>query len=220
MRTYRGGRTGRLRQSAQGRSSARGRSRLHTAKGIDLAGKYRQKGDQVTLLIGEGTYRLTKTLEMTAAQLGAQGNQLVVRPMDGASVTFLGGMDVPPDPAGKGTRFGNPGPGRNTRQNLQDRPAQSRRKTDRRPAQRRCRAPLAAAWTEVFIDNEPRRICRWPNDTMELMGKVIDKGSIPATAILRTKAARSNTAATGLQRGKASPNGSPATSHGAMPTIC
>lgn len=64
-------------------------------KGIDLAGKYRQKGDQVTLLIGEGTYRLTKTLEMTAAQLGAQGNQLVVRPMDGASVTFLGGMDVP-----------------------------------------------------------------------------------------------------------------------------
>lgn len=58
-------------------------------KGIDLAGKYRQKGDQVTLLIGEGTYRLTKTLEMTAAQLGAQGNQLVVRPMDGASVTFL-----------------------------------------------------------------------------------------------------------------------------------
>lgn len=64
-------------------------------KGIDLAGKYRQKGDQVTLLIGEGTYRLTKTLEMTAAQLGAQGNQLVVRPMNGASVTFLGGMDVP-----------------------------------------------------------------------------------------------------------------------------
>lgn len=41
-------------------------------KGINLAGKYRQKGDQVTLLIGEGTYRLTKTLEMTAAQLGVR----------------------------------------------------------------------------------------------------------------------------------------------------
>ena len=148
-------------------------------KGIDLAGKYRQKGDQVTLLIGEGTYRLTKTLEMTAAQLGAQGNQLVVRPMDGASVTFLGGMDVPLTLLEKA-------PASETR--VRDEIRDKIYKIDLRKAGVKqigdlrnvgAGRPSLPAWTEVFIDNEPRRICRWPNDTMELMGKVIDKGSIP-----------------------------------------
>ena len=148
-------------------------------KGIDLAGKYRQKGDQVTLLIGEGTYRLTKTLEMTAAQLGAQGNQLVVRPMDGASVTFLGGMDVPLTLLEKA-----PASEIRVRDEIRDkiykidlRKAGVKQIGDLRNVG--AGRPSLPAWTEVFIDNEPRRICRWPNDTMELMGKVIDKGSIP-----------------------------------------
>lgn len=128
-------------------------------KGIDLAGKYRQKGDQVTLLIGEGTYRLTKTLEMTAAQLGAQGNQLVVRPMNGASVTFLGGMDVPLTLLEKA-------PASETR--VRDEIRDKIYKIDLRKAGVKqigdlrnvgAGRPSLPAWTEVFIDNEPRRIC-------------------------------------------------------------
>ena len=34
-------------------------------RGIDLAGRYKQRGDSVILLIAGGTYTLDKTLEMT-----------------------------------------------------------------------------------------------------------------------------------------------------------
>ena len=51
-------------------------------KGIVLAGKYKQKGDDVTLLVAGGTYRLDKTLEMTARELGLTAGSLVVRPLD------------------------------------------------------------------------------------------------------------------------------------------
>ena len=64
-------------------------------KGIALAGKYKQKGDDVTLLVAGGTYRLDKTLEMTARELGLTAGSLVVRPLDGAKVIFYGGVEIP-----------------------------------------------------------------------------------------------------------------------------
>ena len=64
-------------------------------KGIVLAGKYKQKGDDVTLLVAGGTYRLDKTLEMTARELGLTAGSLVVRPLDGAKVIFYGGVEIP-----------------------------------------------------------------------------------------------------------------------------
>lgn len=50
-------------------------------KGIDLAGRYKQRGDSVILLIAGGTYTLDKTLEMTSLQLGDGNSRLVVRPL-------------------------------------------------------------------------------------------------------------------------------------------
>ena len=144
VRTYRGGRTGRLRQSAQWRNSERGRHRLLAAKGNRSGRKIPPEGRSSHAADRRRHLPAHENVGDDRCPIGRSGKP-VGRAADGRSISnFPRRYGCSPDPAGKGTRFGNPGPRRNTRQNLQDRPAQSGRKTDRRPAQRRCRASLAA----------------------------------------------------------------------------
>ncbi len=136
-------------------------------KGIALAGKYKQKGDDVTLLVAGGTYRLDKTLEMTARELGLTAGSLVVRPLDGAKVIFYGGVEIPA-------------------QYIEQAPASESRirpemrgkivKVDLRKAgitalgelrNSGFSRPAVPAWTEVFVDDrsklpDSRTIHRWP----------------------------------------------------------
>lgn len=37
--------------------------------------------------------------------------------------------------------------------------------------------PSSAAWSELFVDSEPLRIARWPNDSTVLIGKVLEPGT-------------------------------------------
>ncbi|SFF20925.1 right-handed parallel beta-helix repeat-containing protein [Sunxiuqinia elliptica] len=39
--------------------------------------------------------------------------------------------------------------------------------------------PFGPAWPELFVNGEPYSIARWPNDSTMIMGKVIDRGSVP-----------------------------------------
>lgn len=39
------------------------------------------------------------------------------------------------------------------------------------------------AWTELFIDGQPMRLSRWPNDTTKLIGKIHNTGNIPSENI-------------------------------------
>jgi len=39
--------------------------------------------------------------------------------------------------------------------------------------------PFCPTWAELFVNDEPYELARWPNDSTQKMGKVIDSGSIP-----------------------------------------
>lgn len=39
--------------------------------------------------------------------------------------------------------------------------------------------PFGPTWAELFVNGEPYRLGRWPNDSTVKMGKVIDGGSVP-----------------------------------------
>ena len=39
--------------------------------------------------------------------------------------------------------------------------------------------PFGPSWAELFINNKPLRIARWPNDSTMAMGEILDKGSVP-----------------------------------------
>lgn len=39
--------------------------------------------------------------------------------------------------------------------------------------------PFGPTWAELFINGEPYELARWPNDSTQKIGKVIDSGSVP-----------------------------------------
>lgn len=39
--------------------------------------------------------------------------------------------------------------------------------------------PYASSWMELFVNDNPGRLARWPNDSTVAMGTVLDKGSVP-----------------------------------------
>lgn len=148
-------------------------------KGIDLAGRYKQRGDSVILLIAGGTYTLDKTLEMTSLQLGDGNSRLVVRPLNGEKVVLYGGKEV-------STQYIEAAPLSEIRiqPGLHDKIV----KVDLRNAgvtsigklrHAGFLRPAIPAWTEVFVNDQVQKLSRWPNDTSALMGKVIETGSIP-----------------------------------------
>ena len=148
-------------------------------KGIVLAGKYKQKGDDVTLLVAGGTYRLDKTLEMTARELGLTAGSLVVRPLDGAKVIFYGGVEIPAQyieqaPASE-SRIRPEMRGKIVKVDLRKAGITSLGELRNSGFSR----PAVPAWTEVFVNDQVQKLSRWPNDTMALMGEVVETGSIP-----------------------------------------
>ena len=36
--------------------------------------------------------------------------------------------------------------------------------------------PSQVAWTEIFVDGQPLRIARWPNDSTVMIGKIQESG--------------------------------------------
>jgi len=39
--------------------------------------------------------------------------------------------------------------------------------------------PFGPTWAELFVNGEPYELARWPNDSTQKIGKIIDSGSIP-----------------------------------------
>ena len=156
-------------------------------KGIDLAGRYKQQGDDVTLLIAGGDYSLDKTLELTAAQLGTGDSRLVIRPLDDQPVVLRGGVSISPRLLEKVAADES-----RIRPEMRDKVY----KVDLRKAGIREIGPIRnsgfsrpalPAWTEVFVNDQVQQLSRWPNDTMALMGKVLETGSIPRNGDLANK---------------------------------
>ncbi len=164
-----------------------GAQRVKTLQeGIDLSGKYKQKGDDVTLLIAGGDYTLTKTLEMTTRELGQGGGTLTVAPLNGEKVTWRGGVSVPLSMIEKAPAD------ERIRPDMRDKIY----RVDLRKAGIRSIGPIRnsgfsrpalPAWTEVFINDRAQQLSRWPNDTMALMGPVLETGSVPRVGDMGNK---------------------------------
>ena len=137
----------------------------------------REKDGADTVVLAAGTYRLARTIELNQKDSGS-----IFRAAPGAEVRLSGGIAVPPsaiklvsDPAvldrlmpgvrGKVLEITIPNP---------------RPEDFGEIGPRGFRRPYIAAPLEVFIDDEPLSISRWPNPGQpgEPIGKVLDKGSI------------------------------------------
>ncbi len=148
--------------------------------GIDLAGKYKKRGDDVTLYIEGGIYTLDRSLELTEAELGTEGGTLLIQPMEGHEVSLQGGMNLPLSSITPATAAEE-----RVRPELRDKVV----RVDLSKAGELgdlykvgFSRPHLPSWSELFVNGNPQKISRWPNDTMALMGPVIDPGSIPRNA--------------------------------------
>ncbi len=50
--------------------------------------------------------------------------------------------------------------------------------------------PYSPSWMELFVNNEPCNLARWPNDSTILIGEVLDPGSIPRNGDHSNRGAR------------------------------
>lgn len=158
----------------------RGATRVTTLQaGIDQAGRWTKQGDDVRILVAGGDYTLSKTLELTARELGSESGSLVISPVEGERVVLRGGVDLP-------LSLMKPVPADEPR--VREEVRTKLYKIDLNAAGVKQLGELrnsgfgrssAPAWTEVFINDRAQRISRWPNDTMARMGEVLEVGSVP-----------------------------------------
>lgn len=148
-------------------------------RGIDLAGKFRQQGDDVLLLIGGGVYPVEETLELTAERIGKTGGTLRIAAAPGEAVFLQGGKEIPLACVGA-----VPASEERVSPALRD----SLRVIDLDRAGVKALTPLhpvgfsrpaLPAWSELFVNGRPQTLSRWPNDSMALIGEVLNPGSIP-----------------------------------------
>lgn len=156
-------------------------------EGIALAGKYTTQGENVTLLIAGGDYSIDTTLEVTSKEIGTTNGKLTIKPLNDNKVRIFGGIQLPVNMVEKA-------PAQETRiqDGLQDSIlridlAQAGVKTLGELRNSGFGRPALPAWTEVFINEKAQKLSRWPNDTMALMGKVLDTGSVPREGDLGNK---------------------------------
>lgn len=166
--------------SQAGAEAPRGAVRASSLqRGIDLAGKFRQRGEDAVLLIGGGIYPVEQTLELTAERIGRSGGKLLIASLPGQPAFLQGGKDIPLHYVGA-----VPASETRVRPALRD----SLRVIDLDRAGVGLLAPLhpvgfsrpaLAAWSELFVNGRPQRLARWPNDSMAMIGEVLDPGAVP-----------------------------------------
>jgi len=133
------------------------------------------KAAPTTIYVRGGTYFFKKSLEFDESDA-----YLVIKPWQGESVVFSGGVSVSPSRVQRisRTEYKNEFPESMQNRigvlNLADLGVNEYGQLRSVGFAR----PYAPAWLELFINDNPGYLARWPNDSTAVMGSVIDKGSV------------------------------------------
>jgi len=139
--------------------------------------------DGINVNLAPGTYRLTQTFELNDADSGQETARITYRAAAAHDVFIIGGIDIPPasvtpvtDPAIL-DRLPPASRGKVVQVNLK-----ALGVTDFGPiGPRGYDRPITPAPLEVFINDQPLTLARWPNagEAPIPIGQVLDKGSVP-----------------------------------------
>ncbi|MHC4253089.1 MAG: right-handed parallel beta-helix repeat-containing protein, partial [Planctomycetota bacterium] len=137
----------------------------------------------VTVVLGHGRHFRARTFELTPRDSGTEAAPVVYRAAPGAEVIIDGGIEVP-------LAACRPVSDRAVRGRLAADARAKVREIDLAPfgitefgefGPRGFSRPVIPAPNELFVNGQPLRIARWPNDKRLKLGKVIDSGSVPRT---------------------------------------
>ncbi|MEO6686097.1 MAG: right-handed parallel beta-helix repeat-containing protein [Dyadobacter sp.] len=146
------------------------------AKARDAARKLPDTSEPTIIYLRGGTYVFKNTLEF-----GVGDKNIVLMPFQNEPVIFSGGISINPgkikrlDQTAYATEFGE-----NVRKkigvlNLRELNISDYGQLHSVGFSR----PYQPSWMELFINDKPGQLARWPNDSTVAMGQVIDKGSVP-----------------------------------------
>lgn len=169
--------------SPTGRDTGRGTAASPFAtiqKAVDAAAECR--GDSVEIVIGGGRYNITKPIEVTGG--GRAGCRMVIRAAAGERVSVSGGVNVPLTRAVAVTD-------RAARERIQPEFRDNVRAIDLKKLGVEIAdlhpvgfsRPSVPSWTELFVDEAPMSLSRFPNDTVLFIGKVHNTGNIASQKI-------------------------------------
>jgi parallel beta helix pectate lyase-like protein len=135
--------------------------------------------DAVTVWLRGGIYERTNTLELDERDSGWPDAPVRYRAVEGETVRLIGGVAVtgfePVTDAAILKRLPESGHGLVLQSDLK-----AQGVTDLGTMKMRgFPQPIVPAPLELFFNNEPMTVARWPNDGWALTGEIIDRGSIP-----------------------------------------
>lgn len=135
----------------------------------------RSKIEPTTIFLRSGTYFFQKTLRFDESD-----RNILIKPWPGESVIFTGGVSINPTKVKRLilTEYKSEFP-----EVLQHKIGVLNLRELGILEYGQLRSvgfarPYAPSWLELFINNNPGRLARWPNDSSCMMGRVIDKGSV------------------------------------------
>jgi hypothetical protein len=129
----------------------------------------------------EGVYSLPETFTLTEEDSGKEGYPVVYTAYNNEKVIIHGGISIPVEKKSNAiprdilSRF-QPA----VRDEIIEIDLQKEGITDygnMRPVG--FSRPFGPTWAELFVNGEPYELARWPNDSTQKIGKVIDSGSVP-----------------------------------------
>ncbi|WP_159473626.1 right-handed parallel beta-helix repeat-containing protein [Dyadobacter sp. 3J3] len=146
------------------------------AKARDAARKLSGKSEPTIIYLRGGTYVFKNTLEF-----GVGDKNIVLIPFQNEPVIFSGGISINPskvkrlDQTAYATEFVE-----NARKKIGVLNLRELNITDYGQLHSvGFSRPYLPSWMELFINDKPGQLARWPNDSTVAMGQVIDKGSVP-----------------------------------------
>jgi Right handed beta helix region len=150
----------------------------------DAARAARAKGENVSLILDGGIYRLEQTLDFNAADSGTAEAPVIWKAAPGEKVRIVGGLVVPPDAI---QRVTDPAIlhrviSVKARSHLLEIDLSALGIKDYgQVGPRGFRRPYLPAPLELFIGDKPMPLASWPNPGEPLIpiGKILDTGSIP-----------------------------------------
>ncbi len=152
-------------------------SNIETAKNFIRLQRAKGKNQHYSILLREGDYYFTQTVKFTEAD-----SNLTIKPYEQEKVRFTGGLSI--DPANAlpvtGTENEKLFPPEN-RSNILMVQLKKLGITDYGELHPKgFGRPKIPVWMELFVNDEPGQLARWPNDSSIAIGTILEEGSIPS----------------------------------------
>jgi len=149
---------------------------MSVQQAVDIIDKI--EDNSIEILLREGRYDIAKTIEINHTNW--QNKKVVIRPYGDGKVSVSGGKNIRLSHARKVTD--KMATRRIQKEYLSKIKVIDLKKegvvaTGLMPVG--FSRPSVPAWTELFIDGKPMRLSRWPNDTVQLIGKIYNAGNVP-----------------------------------------